>query len=275
MQNSDQIKKAVKDKYAQIARESNKEKTNCCEPSSTGSCCDKNELNYSIFAEDYSQLQGHMDEADLSLGCGIPTEHAGIRPGDTILDLGSGAGNDVFVARALSGENGRIIGVDMTAEMIEKANRNREKLGFSNVEFRLGDIEALPVDDRSIDVVISNCVLNLVPDKMQAFREIFRVLKPGARFCVSDIVYRGDMSNGLRKSAEMYAGCVSGALHEEEYISVIKECGFSDIAIRTRKRIDLPQDVLDEFSDEIESAGHNRKSFGLYSITVTAFRPEK
>ncbi len=196
--------------------------------------------------DEYNNLDGYVADADLGLGCGLPTEYAGIKKGDTVVDLGSGAGNDVFVARAIVGDEGKVIGLDMTEEMIEKANLNKAKLGFKNVEFHLGDIEQMPFENNIADVVVSNCVLNLVPDKRKAFSEIYRVLKPGAHFCVSDIVIKGELPAGLKKSAEMYAGCVAGALQQDDYLGIIKETGFRNVEVKKTKVIELPDDVLGE-----------------------------
>ena len=195
-----------------------------------------------------------MKDADLGLGCGIPTEFADIKEGNTVVDLGSGAGNDVFVARSFTGEKGRVIGIDMTESMIEKALQNKKKVGFENVEFRLGEIENMPVANDTADVVLSNCVLNLVPNKEKAFSEIYRILKPGGHFCISDIVYKGEMPDKIRKSAEAYAGCIAGALKQDEYIGVIKKTGFKGIEIKKTKIIDVP----DEFIKDFEMTGENK-----------------
>ncbi|MEJ2656306.1 MAG: arsenite methyltransferase, partial [Desulfobacterales bacterium] len=227
MQTSDEIKKIVKEKYGKIAQQSDKRKDECCCGSGKSekeiSCCGSDKTDYSVFSDDYSQLEGYAADADLGLGCGLPTEHAGIRTGDTVLDLGSGAGNDAFVARALVGESGKVIGVDMTDEMIVRAEKNKVKLGYANVEFHYGEIEDIPVDNATVDVVISNCVLNLVPDKNRAFQEIHRVLKLGAHFCISDVVYQGQMSAKMLQSAELYAGCVAGAMEENKYLDTIRK----------------------------------------------------
>ncbi len=265
MESINKLKKIVKEKYGKIAAEKNDKSK------STTSCCGTSDIpDYSVFNDDYSQLTGYVKDADLNLGCGLPTEYADIKKGDTVLDLGSGAGNDVFVARQLVGETGKVIGLDFTEEMVEKANINNEKLRYKNVEFKLGDIEQMPVEDNSIDVIISNCVLNLVPDKQKAFTEIYRTLKPGAHFCVSDIVVNGTLNEELRKSAEMYAGCVSGAISEEEYIGKIKEQGFKNIQIKKRKKIEIPENILREFLDEDGLNSYKNNIEGIYSITVTA-----
>jgi len=220
----------------------------------------------------YDNLDGYVADADLGLGCGLPTEYAGIKKGDTVVDLGSGAGNDVFVARAIVGDEGKVIGLDMTEEMIEKANKNNTKLGYKNVEFHFGDIEQMPFENSIADVVVSNCVLNLVPDKQKAFSEIYRILKPGAHFCVSDIVLKGKLPEGLQKSAEMYAGCVAGALQQDEYLSTIKETGFKNVEIKKTKVIELPDDVLKEYLDDSEIKMFKMNNVGIFSITVIGYK---
>ena len=258
MNNNNEMKNIVQEKYAEIATENT-------------SCCGSNPAtDYSAFNLDYTRLDGYVEDADLNLGCGIPTEYANIKHGDTIVDLGSGAGNDVFVARSIIGDKGKVVGIDMTPEMVDKANRNKEKLGFENVEFKLGDIENLPLDDEMCDVVVSNCVLNLVPDKEIAFNEIQRILKPGAHFCVSDIVLEGHIPPELKKSAEMYAGCVSGALQKNEYLDIIKEVGFINIEVKKSREIVLPQNLIQSFMDDAQYEIYNKSNMGIYSITVVA-----
>ena len=208
----------------------------------SASCCASTELS-SFVEEGYAGIEGYAADADLSLGCGLPTAHAGLAAGETVLDLGSGAGNDVFIASRAVGAAGRVIGVDMTPEMIAKANANAEKLGAKNVEFRLGEIEALPVEDGSVDVVISNCVVNLVPDKRKAFSEIHRVLRPGGRFSVSDIVVDGELPEPVRRNAEMWAGCISGALQKEEYLGIAREAGF-EVEVEKERAIDIPEEIV-------------------------------
>jgi len=254
------IKEIVKEKYGEIAKES----SDC----GCGCCCGSQTLEINMIGDSYDKIRGYVPDADLGLGCGVPTEYAGIRDGDTVLDLGSGAGNDVFIARSITGESGEVIGVDMTEAMIKKANENKEKLGYKNVEFRLGEIENLPIESETVDVVLSNCVLNLVPDKERAFSEIFRVLKPGAHLCISDVVIQGEMPEGLQKSAEMYTGCIAGALQQEQYINLIKERGFKNAEIVQTKEILLSRALLlKHMSPEEAKAGLNY-NFGIYSITV-------
>jgi ubiquinone/menaquinone biosynthesis C-methylase UbiE len=208
----------------------------------------------------------------MGLGCGLPTEFANIKKGDTVVDLGSGAGNDVFVARALTGETGKVIGIDMTQEMIDKANENKEKLGFENIEFKLGEIESLLIPDNQIDVVVSNCVLNLVPNKNKAFEEIYRILKPGAHFCVSDIVLQGELTPGLKESAIMYAGCVAGALQKDEYLKAIADVGFINIEIKKTKTVELPDELLKEYLTEEQIEEYKNDQVGIFSITVVAIK---
>ena len=262
------VKEIVKEKYGEIAKSS----SSCCGPSS---CCGStNEIvGYTVMNDEYTHLEGYVADSDLSLGCGLPTEFAGIKKGDTVIDLGSGAGNDVFVARAIVGEEGKVIGVDMTKEMIEKAEQNNSKLGYSNVEFRFGDIEDLPLADNLADVVVSNCVLNLVPDKQKAFSEIYRTLKPGAHFCVSDIVVKGELPPELKKSAEMYAGCVAGAIQQEDYLAIIKEAGFINTEIKKTKTISLPDEILLQYLSENQLHNYKSKEAGIFSITVVAEKP--
>jgi len=262
-QNPNEIKEIVKEKYSEIAKKENV--SGCCGTSNKV-------IDYTIFSDDYTKLDGYVADADLGLGCGMPTEYAGIKKGDTVLDLGSGAGNDIFVARSLTGPEGKLIGVDFTEEMIAKANKNKQKTGFTNVDFRLGEIEEMPVDSNSVDVVISNCVVNLVPNKNKAFAEIYRVLKPGAHFCVSDVVLKGELPEGLKKSAAMYAGCVSGAMQMDEYVDVIKKTGFKNVEIKKSKTINLPDEVLEEFLSEGEIKEFRKNDIGIFSITVVAHK---
>lgn len=264
---SDELKKIVKEKYTEIATS---DQSGCCGTScgcSTGTTADVS------MAEDYSRLKGYHAEADLGLGCGLPTEFALVKEGDVVLDLGSGAGNDAFVARSATGATGKVIGVDMTEKMIERARLNAETLGYNNVEFRLGDIEQMPVSDSAIDVVVSNCVLNLVPNKEKAFSETFRVLKSGGHFSVSDVVLKGELPLALRTSAEMYAGCISGAIQKEEYLRIVKEAGFANITVQKEKRIDIANEILSAYLSEKEIEEYHSGGIGIYSITVYAEKP--
>lgn len=262
---SDDIKRIVSEKYGEIARAGAK---GCC--GAEGSC---GSLAAGSFAEGYDQLGGYVPEADLGLGCGLPTQGAFIRPGDTVLDLGSGAGNDVFVARALVGPGGRVIGVDMVPDMVAKAKANAAKLGADNVTFHLGDIEQLPLPDEHVDVVISNCVLNLVPDKARAFAEIFRVLKPGGHFSVSDIVLEGRLPEAMLAAAVLYVGCVAGAQQAHEYLATIRAAGFVDVEVRQRRRLDLPEDLLQQAVPADAVQEFRRSGAGVWSLSVFGRRP--
>ncbi len=259
--NTDNLKEIVKEKYGLIASQNNRK------------CgCKTKEIDYTILQKDYKGTEGYFNEADLGLGCGMPTEFAGIKKGNTVVDLGSGAGNDVFVARAIVGEKGKVIGIDFTPEMLEKAERNRQKLGYTNVEFKQGEIESIPLEDSSADVVISNCVLNLVPDKGKAFSEIYRILKRGAHFCVSDIVLKGELPVEIKKSAEMYAGCVSGALQQDDYIEAIYHAGFKSAEIKKTVNSPLPDEILRQYLNEKQIEDFKKKEFGIFSITVVGVK---
>lgn len=259
------LKDNVRRQYAAIARQDKATNArSCC---GAGGCSTE---VYNIMTDDYTGLAGYAPDADLGLGCGLPTQFAGIRPGDTVLDLGSGAGNDCFVARHETGADGRVIGVDFTPEMVAKARENAGKLGFQNVEFRQGDIEELPVSDGMIDVVVSNCVLNLVPDKRKAFSEVMRVLRPGGHFSISDVVLVGELPEAIREAAEMYAGCVSGALQESEYLGIIHELGFEQVTVQKRKAIVVPDDILSNYLDPAAMEQYRASGTGIFSITVSA-----
>ena len=263
------MKDKIKEAYAAIIT-GNKTK-GCCSPSSShaGNCCGSSTESVA-FSEDYSKLPGYDPDADYGLGCGIPVAFAGIKEGHTVLDLGSGAGNDVFVARSLVGENGKVIGVDMTSAMIEKANANKQKSGYTNIEFVLGDIENLSIPDNSIDVVISNCVLNLVPDKFAAFCSIFKVLKPDGHFSISDVVLTGELTGIMKRIAELYAGCIAGAMTKDEYINTIHEAGFKNIEIKKEKRVYLPDDYLLQHLTNKELLDFRNSGVQILSITVNA-----
>ncbi len=265
----DQLKALVKEKYGQIAeQEKAVNASSCC---GAGGC---GPADYTIMADDYSRMEGYVADADLGLGCGLPTEHAYIQPGDTVVDLGSGAGNDSFVARSLTGDKGRVIGVDFTARMIERARSNANNLGFTNVEFRQGDIENLPMAGGIADVVLSNCVFNLVPDKRKALAETFRVLKVGGHFSISDVVLNGELPDGLRTSAEMYAGCVAGAIQKHEYLSLIDRAGFTNVRIQKVKRIDIPDEILLTYVEPGDLETLKSGERGIFSITVYAEKRE-
>jgi SAM-dependent methyltransferase len=265
---AEDLKLIIKEKYGEIANQSNQQSPSCC---GTSSCCSG--VDYTAFSESYENQKGYNPDADLNLGCGIPTEYAHIRIGNTVIDLGSGAGNDCFVARALVGETGKVIGVDMTDAMINKARKNNEKLGFNNVEFRLGDIENIPVSGNLADVVISNCVLNLVPDKEKAFNEIFRILKQGGHLSVSDVVLRGELHEKIKQAAEMYAGCVSGAIDIDLYLNMMKKSGLINIKVQKDKIISIPDETLLNYLDQPELKKFKESGSGVYSITVYAEKP--
>jgi SAM-dependent methyltransferase len=265
MNTAQETKDMVRAKYAEIAlQDKGTNASSCC---GTGGCSTE---VATIMSDDYSALDGYNPDADLSLGCGLPTEFALIKPGHTVLDLGSGAGNDCFVARAATGPDGRVIGVDFTPEMLAKARENARKLDYQNVEFRQGDIETLPLSACMVDVVVSNCVLNLVPNKRQALSEVLRVLKPGGHFSISDVVLVGDLPPQLQGAAEMYAGCVSGALQQDEYLGIIRELGFEEITVQKRKPIIIPDDILANYLSTDEIAAFKASGTGIFSVTVFA-----
>lgn len=267
MNTAQETKDLVRTKYAEIAQQDkDTNASSCC---GAGGCSTE---VYNIMTDDYTRVAGYNPDADLGLGCGLPTQFAGIKKGDTVLDLGSGAGNDCFVARHEAGEDGRVIGVDFTPEMVAKAKENAKKLGYQNVEFRQGDIEALPLTSSIVDVVVSNCVLNLVPDKRKAFGEVLRVLKPGGHFSISDVVLRGEIPARLKESAEMYAGCVAGALPESEYLGIIHDLGFEQVTIQERKPIILPDDILSKYLNAAEIDAYRSSGAGIFSITVSAHK---
>ncbi len=260
---AEEIKKSVKNKYAEIAV-----------TTSINGCCGTSSkvIDYSVMQDDYTELNGYVKDADMGLGCGVPTEFAGIENGNTVVDLGCGAGNDIFVALPYAGKEGKLIGIDFTEEMLTKANINKEKMGVENVEFKLGEIENLPLEENTVDVVISNCVLNLVPNKKKAFSEIYRVLNKGGHFCVSDIVIKGNLPDQLKQSAEMYAGCVSGAIQQVDYLGIISKTGFKDIEIKRAKVIELPDNILIEYLNDEEIKTFRDNKIGIFSITVVGYK---
>lgn len=265
MKDAADIKNIVKEKYGEIARA--RGGLSCCGPTPCDPTLGVN------FAEGYENLAGYVAEADLNLGCGLPVPVAGIRRGDTVLDLGSGAGNDVFVARAVVGSEGRVIGVDMVEDMVARARENAAKLGARNVEFHLGDIEDLPLPAAAVDVVVSNCVLNLVPDKQATFGEIFRVLKPGGHFCISDIVLEGDLPEDLKDAAIMVSGCVAGAQRKDDYLATIAAAGFEQVEIKAAKDIDLPEDLVREAVGDEGLQDWRSRGTALRSLTVVGVKP--
>lgn len=263
MDTHEQIKEMVKQKYSEIALQDQEvNASSCC---GSGGCSTE---VYNIMNDEYSHLEGYNPDADLKLGCGLPTEYAKIKQGDTVVDLGSGAGNDCFVARHETGETGKIIGIDFTQAMIDKARANAEKRNFNNVEFRLGDIENIPVSANVADVVVSNCVMNLVPNKPKAFREVYRILKPGGHFSISDIVLTGELPERIKNAAEMYAGCVASAIQKNDYLNIIQEAGFENVKLQKEKAIIIPEDILKNYLNEDEIALYNSNKNIIYSITV-------
>ncbi len=258
-------KTMVRNKYAEIVT---KNQNSCCGPS----CCGDEVLDQISFVDGYEKLEGYVPDADFGLGCGLPTESARLQPGQTVLDLGSGAGNDVFIARRLVGETGRVIGLDFTPEMIDKANQNKAKLGYDNVSFVLGDIEAIPLADASVDVVISNCVLNLVPDKAKAYAEIYRVLRPGGHLAISDIVLLGELPPALREAAALYAGCIGGALLKDEYLDLVQAAGFAEVKVEKDKHIHIPPALLEQELSAAELAVYRAGDNEVRSITVYAVK---
>jgi SAM-dependent methyltransferase len=272
MNNNSQIKQLVKEKYSEIATQSKDlNATSCCGATSS---CSGPEV-YNIMADDYSKLEGYNPDADLGLGCGLPTEFAKIKEGDTVIDLGSGAGNDAFVARKFVGEKGKVIGIDFTDAMIARARDNAEKLGLNNVEFRQGDIEDMPVTANKADVIVSNCVLNLVPNKHKVFGEIYRVLKPGGHFSISDIVLEGELPARWKEVAELYAGCVSGAIQKKDYLGIIEEAGFKNMTLQKDKTIIIPDEILAGYLSAEEIAEYKKGETRITSITVYAEKPSK
>ena len=268
MQTEEQLKELVKQKYSEIAlQDKDTNAASCC-----GASCCSTEV-YNIMSDDYTNLEGYNADADLGLGCGLPTQFAQIKKGDVVIDLGSGAGNDAFIARSETGETGKVIGIDFTPAMIDKARQNAENLAYHNVEFRQGDIEHMPVTANVADVIVSNCVLNLVPNKEGVFKDIFRVLKPGGHFSISDIVLMGDLPENLRFAAEMYAGCVSGAIQKETYLQLINTSGFKNVVLQKEKAIIIPDDILKNYLSESEIAAFKATGTGIYSITVYAEKP--
>ncbi|HEY4288516.1 MAG TPA: arsenite methyltransferase [Puia sp.] len=268
METTEQIKDMVREKYSVIAlQDKTTNESSCC---GSGGCSTD---VYNIMSDDYSVLEGYNPDADLGLGCGLPTQFAQIKTGDVVIDLGSGAGNDAFIARKETGETGRVIGIDFTPAMIEKARANVDKLGYNNVEFRQGDIEKMPVTANVADVIVSNCVLNLVPNKYGVFQEIYRVLKTGGHFSISDIVLVGELPAKIREAAEMYAGCVAGAIQKGEYLGLIETTGFTAIAIQKEKAITVPDDILGQYLNTDEIAAFKASGTGIVSVTVYAEKP--
>lgn len=268
MGTQDQVKALVRQKYSEIAlQDKETNQSSCC---GAGGCSTE---VYNIMADDYTQLEGYNPDADLGLGCGLPTQFAKIKKGDVVIDLGSGAGNDAFIARHETGETGKVIGIDFTPAMIEKARKNAKVRGFNNVEFRQGDIENMPVTANVADVIVSNCVLNLVPNKDGVIKEIYRVLKPGGHFSISDIVLEGELPKQIKEAAEMYAGCVAGAIQKRVYLELIEAAGFTHITIQKDKAIIVPDDILKQYLSDEQLLAFKQSGTGIRSITVYAEKP--
>jgi arsenite methyltransferase len=270
MQTQDNVKELVRQKYSEIAlQDKETNQSSCC-----GSGCCSTQV-YNIMADDYTQLEGYNPDADLGLGCGLPTQFAKIKKGDVVIDLGSGAGNDAFIARNETGETGKVIGIDFTPAMIERARGNNEARGFNNVEFRQGDIENMPVAASTADVIVSNCVLNLVPNKDAVMKEIYRVLKPGGHFSISDIVLEGELPKEIKETAEMYAGCVAGAIQKHVYHDLIEANGFKNIIVQKDKAIIIPDDILNQFLSAQQVETFKQSGTGIRSVTVYAEKPNE
>lgn len=269
MNHNEEIKNMVKQKYSEIALQD--QETNASSCCGSGGCSTE---VYNVMSDEYDHLAGYNPDADLKLGCGLPTEFAKIKAGDVVVDLGSGAGNDCFVARHETGESGKVIGIDFTEAMIEKARCNAEKLGFNNVEFRQGDIEKIPMTANVADVVVSNCVMNLVPDKQKAFNEVYRILKTGGHFSISDIVLTGDLPEKIKNAAEMYAGCVARAIQKNDYLNIINDAGFKNIRLQKEKPIIIPNDILKNYLNDDEIETYNANKNIIYSITVYGEKQE-
>jgi arsenite methyltransferase len=265
------IKHEIKTSYGNIAKENSQ--AGCC--STDTGCCSTTALATSM-AEDYATVEGYEKDTDLALGCGLPTAIANIKEGDTVVDLGAGAGNDAFIARSIVGETGKVIGIDMTPEMVIRALQNNQQLGYKNVEFVLGEIENMNmIPTNTADVVISNCVMNLVPDKENAFKEVHRILKVGGHFSIADIVSSGALPKGILEAAEMHAGCVAGASEKGIYLGLIKAVGFKNIQIKKERQIELPDDVLLKYASEEDVVEFKKTNSGIYSITVYADKLEE
>ncbi len=245
--NMDTLKAAVRERYAGFV----KQNTSCCGPISKGCGCSGTLEDPSLkIGYEIQDVKAVPEGANLGLGCGNPVALASLKPGEVVLDLGSGAGFDAFLASKRVGAKGRVIGVDMTPEMIARARNLAERYGYANVEFRQGDIEQLPVEDATVDAIISNCVLNLTADKAQAFREAFRVVKPGGRLMVSDLVLLKPLPAVLRQDLDAYAACIAGALQKDDYLAAIHAAGFSQVEVLGESSFDIG----DTMESEVEAA---------------------
>lgn len=264
------LKELVRQRYNELALSDQAPESCCCNPMAPAAPSGK---VFTLMSEDYSQLKGYEPDADLGVGCGLPTQYARIQKGDTVVDLGSGAGNDCFIAREETGAEGQVFGIDFAPQMLARARANAARRGFTNIEFLEGDIENMPLPGKTADVVVSNCVLNLLPRKDRIFNEICRVLKPGGHFCISDVVLDGTFPKEFTDNAALYAGCIASAIQREEYLGEIEKAGFSDIKVERTKTVSIPDEVLQEHLDEAILAKYKAGNVGIYSITVTGKRP--
>ncbi len=267
MNTTTEIRETVREKYGKIAEGDDAAGSGCC----SSSCCGGADADVALKELGYTSEQaGAIPEgANLGLGCGNPLAHAAVKAGETVLDLGSGAGIDAFLAAREVGETGRVIGVDMTPSMLRRARENAEKGGYKNVEFRLGEIESLPVADATVDVIISNCVINLSPEKPRVFAEALRALKPGGRLLVSDLVLTRPLPDSVRKSVEAYVGCVAGASLKEDYLRQIREAGFADVEVVEERGYGAGADMLPDVVKEANAWD------AVLSVKVRAVKPAK
>ena len=270
MNSTTTIRDTVREKYGKIA-EGTAEGTGCCGSTKESPCCGTGSGDVALKELGYTHEQAASipEGANLGLGCGNPLAHANVKPGETVLDLGSGAGIDAFLAAREVGPSGRVIGVDMTPTMLSRARKNASKGGFSNVEFRLGEIESLPVADATVDVIISNCVINLSPEKPRVFAEALRTLKPGGRLLVSDLVLTKPLPESVRESVEAYVGCVAGASLKDEYLSLIREAGFADVEIVEERSYGPSAEMLPDVVKEANAWD------AVASVKVRAIKPVK
>jgi arsenite methyltransferase len=274
VKDQENIKKAVQERYGKIAEEA----SSCCGPKSSCGCGSSSSRDVSA-SIGYSgeQMQSVPSDANLGLGCGNPVAIASLKPGETVLDLGSGAGFDCFLAANQVGKNGKIIGVDMTPAMISKARQNAKKGEYTNVEFRLGEIENLPAADNSVDVIISNCVINLAPDKAKVFAEAYRVLKPGGRFMISDLVVLKELPEVIRESVQAYVGCIAGALLKDDYLKTVEKTGYKNIKVISEKTYPigdyLDDPMIQSFLKQFGNDEAKEAAASVVSITLTGIKP--
>jgi len=277
----DDIKKSVRDRYARAAKTG----SSCCAPVSSPCCGSEMEVSQGQAGQAVGytpeELAAVPEDANLGLGCGNPTALAGLKKGEVVLDLGSGAGIDCFLAARKVGPQGRVIGVDMTPEMLDKARENARSGGFTNTEFRLGEIENLPVADSSVDAIISNCVINLSTDKPRVFKEAFRVLKPGGRLMVSDLALKKPLPKAIRASVEAYVACIAGALIKDHYLDAIRKAGFKDVEVVSEKTFPAELVLEDSLVPQVTKKLNLKREdleehiSSVLSLSVSAFKPKK